>query len=587
MIRDKRLLISEKAGPKNRLSISKIRPSLDGINKHYIRRVDTMIPNRTVGAGLRAPLEISDGTRSSDTKRRFLTGRACPGQPHRVAPAFFLGLLIALCLCCRAKEQQAEKEAESSATAETKEVETSTVSSVEPVKAPPGLPNVVAKIGDYVITKEELETRLMMELRPKPYEYRSDAEPPNAKTLLLEMIAEKAMIIEARKENYLEDEAIQASLTRFKEEILVNSLVKTHLQGKITVTDSEIDEKIKAEPKLDAERAKAMLTRAKANRLFSQYYNDLCKKFHFQKVSDNFPKAGQIHQRLLFRPQKPRKFGFIRISQVKDELTPEEKNIVLATYDYGKVTLKEWFDALFEFSPPSRPKDLNTLMGVERLLDRASRTPVLVSEAKLLGLDKDENFLKQVKESEDRILLNKIRSEKLKDIKGPIAEEEIIAYFNKNKEAFGTQNTLKIDPIWCQELKTARKAKAELNNGRDFESVRQTYSFEKKSDPFNTSPGSEGMFFKELWKGEPNEIVGPIRGFFHSDGVKWRIVKILEKKPGEVKEYSSDMKNNIEAKMLNKRRNEALSEYRKEILEKYSYEIYDERIRDIDPLDIP
>jgi len=534
-----------------------------------------MIPNRTVGAGL----------------------RACPGQPHRIAPKFFLGLFIALCLCCRAKEQQAEKEAESSATAETKEVETSTVSSVEPVKAPPGLPNVVAKIEDYVITKEELETRLMMELRPKPYEYRSDAEPPNAKTLLLEMIAEKAMIIEARKGNHtglplLEDEAIQASLKRFKERRLVNSLVKIHLQDKITVTDTEIDEKIKASrggsrTALTRERAKAMLTRAKANRLFSQYYNDLCKKFHFEKVSDNFPKAGQIHERLLLRPQKPRKFGFIRISQVKDELTPEEKNIVLATYDYGKVTLKDWFDALFELSPPSRPKDLNTLIGVERLLDQASRTPILVSEAKLLGLDKDENFLKQVKESEDRILLNKTRSEKSKDIKGPIAEEQIVAYFNKNKEAFGTQKTLEIDQIWCQDLKTARKAKAELDNGRDFESVKQTYSLEKKRDPSNAYPDSKGMFFKDLWKGEPNEIVGPVRGFFHSDGVKWRIVKILEKTPGEAKEYSINMKNNIEAKMLEKQRNEALEKYRKEILEKYSYEIYDERIRDIDPLDIP
>ncbi|HUS73798.1 MAG TPA: hypothetical protein VMY06_12105, partial [Sedimentisphaerales bacterium] len=296
----------------------------------------------------------------------------CPGQPHGVARTalFFLCLLIALCLCCRAKDQEADETAD------------------KPVLRgmPPGANvsawgrlSAVAKIDDYVITKEELETRLMMELHPKPYEYRSDAEPPNAKTVLLKMIAEKAMTIEARKENYLEDEAIQASLKHFKERRLVNSLVETHLQGKITVTDTEIDEKIKADPKLDRERAKAMLSRAKASILFSQYYNDLCKKFHFEKVSDNFPKAGQIHQRLLFRPQKPRKVGFIRVSQVKDELTPEEKNIALATYDYGKVTLKDWFDALCELSPPNRPRDLNTLMGVERLLDRASKMPILVS----------------------------------------------------------------------------------------------------------------------------------------------------------------------------------------------------------------
>ena len=101
-----------------------------------------------------------------------------------------------------------------------------------------------------------------------------------------------------------------------------------------------------------------------------------------------------------------------------------------------------------------------------------------------------------------------------------------------------------------------------------------------------TSFSSEGMFFKDLWNGEPNEVVGPVKGF-HAGGVKWRIVKILEKKPGTVTEYSVDIKKNIELKMLEKQRNATLEKYRQELLEKYSYEIYAERIRDIDPLDIP
>jgi hypothetical protein len=61
----------------------------------------------------------------------------------------------------------------------------------------------------------------------------------------------------------------------------------------------------------------------------------------------------------------------------------------------------------------------------------------------------------------------------------------------------------------------------------------------------------------------------------------------LEKKPGTLTEYTVNMKQKIEMKMLEKQRNIILEEYRKELLEKYSYEIYAERIRDIDPLDIP
>jgi hypothetical protein len=64
-------------------------------------------------------------------------------------------------------------------------------------------------------------------------------------------------------------------------------------------------------------------------------------------------------------------------------------------------------------------------------------------------------------------------------------------------------------------------------------------------------------------------------------------VKILEKKPAQVKEYTDDMKNNIKYRMMDEQRDTILAKYRKELLAKYSHEIYAERIKDIDPLNIP
>jgi peptidyl-prolyl cis-trans isomerase C len=499
---------------------------------------------------------------------------------------FSPSLLIALCLCCTEKDQETAHTPDKPSVVETKVAHTADKPEVVEKKQEETDPNVVAKIGDYTITKEELENRILKELRPNPYDLRSNFEVPDAETVLLKIIAEKAIVMEAHKQNLHEEETIQSVLKKFKEKKFVNALLAAYLQGKIMVTDSEIDEQIKSNPKLDRANARAMLIKAKSGKLLNQYYTELYTKFNVQTLSENFFKTAQIHNRLLYQPKKPRKMNFIRISQTKEELTPEEKEIVLATYDYGKITLKDWFDTLCEMSPPSRPKDLHTPKGVEQLLDRSLKMPIFVSEAKLLGFDKDEDILKQAKDYEDSMLLNKAKREKVKDIKGPIDEEQIVAYFNENKELFGTQKTLKIDQIWCQDLKTARKVKAELDSGEDFESVRQSYSLEKKSKPYNTYLGNEGMFFKDLWKGEPNEVMGPVKGF-HAEGVKWRIVKILEKKPGIVKEYSADMNKNIEMKMLERQRSTALEEYTKELLEEYSYEIYADRIRGIDPLDIP
>lgn len=490
--------------------------------------------------------------------------RLCSGK----LALLFLGLLIALCHFC-ITGQAGEKPKE------------------RPVVKPAAeSSNIVAKISDYVITREELEKRLLMELRPDDYEdYNEEAEPVDAKTVLMKMIAEKAMAMEARKEGYLEEEMTHASIKRYRERRLVNLLLQTRLQGKLTVTEQEIDEKMKAEPKLDRARAEAMVRSMKVRTLVDEYYRQIYEKFHVRKLSDNFPKAAQIHQRLLLHPKAPRNIPFIRISQIKDDLTDEEKNMVLATYDYGKITLKDWFDTLCESAPPSRPRDLHTVKGVERLLDRALGMPLFVSEAKLAGFDKDKNLLKEVRDYEDRRLLGQAKLAKYKEVKEPTTEQ-IIAYYNKNKEVFRTDRALKIDTIWCEDIETARKAKAELDNGKDFESVRQEYSLEKKGRAFNTRPSSEGMFWEDLWKGEPNEIVGPVKGFYRA-GLKWRIVKILEKNPGTIKEYSSDMENRVKSKMVDEQRNALLEKYSKELLGKYSYEIYADRIKDINPLDIP
>jgi len=133
---------------------------------------------------------------------------------------------------------------------------------------------------------------------------------------------------------------------------------------------------------------------------------------------------------------------------------------------------------------------------------------------------------------------------------------------------------------------TANKAKVELDGGKEFEQVKQDYSLRKESKAVNVYPGGEGIFFKDLSKGEPNDIIGPIKGFY-SDGIKWRIVRILERRPAQPREYSESMKGNVKGRMMDEQRRAILAKYREELLKEYSYEIYTDRIKEIDPLDIP
>ncbi len=492
----------------------------------------------------------------------------------------FIGLSTVFCTFCLAKAQAPR------VTAARPPASRPTRQSPVAVKPAEKPPTIVASIGNYTVTDQELEKRLLTEIRPMNYgNYNEVPEPVNTDKVLLKIIAEKAVVSEARKGDYLKDESLSSLIKRYRDGQLVQLLLQKQLQPRLTVTEAEIEKRMKADPKLTRARAEATIKNLKARMLFSQYYKYIYQKFHAKKLTENFPKVVQIHQRLLTQPKTPRTGAFIRITQTKDELTQEEKDIVLVTFDKGKVTLKDWFEALCETAPPSRPKDLDTEKGVEKLLDRALTKPLLLAEALLLGVDKDKDFLQKVRDYEDSRLLSKVRSDKYREIKQPTTEE-IKAYFDKNRETFRKDKTLKIDLIWCQDLKTARQVKAELDDGKDFEAMKQKYSLEKTTKPYNIYPGSEGLFWKDLWKGDPNDVIGPIKGFQRS-GLKWRIVKILEKNPGSLTEYSDNMESRVKEKMMSDQREAAFEQYGNEVLKKYTYQIYTDKIKNIDPLNIP
>ena len=493
---------------------------------------------------------------------------------NRSMGSFFLLLIVGVCLCAPGLAASGKAATESKPPV------------VEDAVAPPA---VVAKIGDYTLTRDELEQRVMRELYPNDYDTTGeDVKPVDPEQVLKKMLVEKAMMIEGRQKSYLKDEQTRTSIKRYVDGRLINLLFRKHIEAhdaEIAPTEDEVKQKMLADPNAPREKAEMAIRRVKQTRVMNRYYAEITRKSNVKKLRENFPKVVAIHQRLMTRPKKPRKVNFIRNWQAREELTQSEKDLVLVQFDGGKVTLYDWFNALCDIVPPRRPRNLNTVAGVEQLLDRSISGPLLVHEAMSLGLDKDEEYLKQVRDYEDRRLLGQVRSAKMKETKEP-TDEEILAYFNENKEAFVTGRNIKIDVIWCENLDEAKKVKAELDAEKDFEAVKKQFTPDDKGKPYSAYPGSEGLFWKDLKVGEPNDVLGPLKGF-HSQKVQWRIVKILEKNPGKPREYSDNMKGQIKSQITSGRNEILMEQYGKELLEKYPHEIYADKFKDYDPLDIP
>jgi len=258
--------------------------------------------------------------------------------------------------------------------------------------------------------------------------------------------------------------------------------------------------------------------------------------------------------------------------------------LVLARYDGGTFMLRDWFQLLDNIAPPRRPQDLSTPAGIEKLLDGALRLPLLVAEAKARGYDKDEKLRREVRQFEDQQLLDKVQNEKVKGVGEPTAEQ-VKASFEKDKERFAQAATVKISQIWCENLEAAKKVKTVLEDGAEFETAKKVHSLQKEEPPHVVSAAGEGPFWPELWKADPNRLVGPLRGFYGS-GLKWRVVKVLEKTPAKAQPYTEQLANSIKWTLKAEQQQRVLEEYQAELLKKYPYEIFGDRIKNMDPLEI-
>jgi hypothetical protein len=503
-------------------------------------------------------------------------------QCVRILPVSFASLVLAGIFVAAASAsnspEKASKAPEHSASPAQKPDNGAPAADVKPS------PVVVAKIGDYEITKDDLIERLGMEIRPHSEQYTGPQKPVTTEAVLLKLIAEKAMIMEGRKGEYLKDPILQSYVERQRRQKLGSMVVMDYVRGNLSVSEAEIDQMMKSNPKASREQASMLVQRAKGTALLEQFYKQLFAKFHFKQVKENFAKASQIHERLLRNPAKPRKETWILNSQIRDELTKEEKGIVLATYDGGEVTLRDWFEALGEIVPPRRPTDLDTPEGVERLLDRSLRSAMLTAEAKTRGYDKNPQYVREIRDLEDQQLLYMVESDKTKAVSEP-NDAQIKAFFEKNKDWFTEGPLLKVDQIWCKDLAAAQEVKEKLAGGADFRAMKEAYSLEKSGEPYDIDRGSQGLFWDDLWKGEPNQVLGPMKGF-HEQGLAWRIVKIVSKTPAKDRAYSDQFRDTVKYIILGERRMALLDLYEKEVLQKYAHELHADRIQGIDPLDV-
>ena len=259
--------------------------------------------------------------------------------------------------------------------------------------------------------------------------------------------------------------------------------------------------------------------------------------------------------------------------------TDEDKNIILAEWDdenikFGKILTRYESNLSRVLGALRDPKNL------KKEIQNLSLISLALSEAKKMGLDKDEQIVKTINRfKEDR--LSYLAERKLINDKISFTDEEVKKYYENNPDQFMDPAKLEMWTITVKDEALAKKITKLAKKGSNFESLAKKYSTDKYYKEKGGYLGfrtinSRGSISRKAFDLEPNgQISDPIKY-----KKEWAIVKTGELKDNKLRPFH-DVAKMVEGRLRNSLLKERRTEWKNELKEKYTVKINDEVLANI------
>jgi len=254
---------------------------------------------------------------------------------------------------------------------------------------------------------------------------------------------------------------------------------------------------------------------------------------------------------------------------VETILPPET---ILASFGEQTITLGEFNQIWEEF-----PKDYKLQLDKSMVLDQMISEKLLIQEAKNIGLEEDKDVLEQIKKITEQILVQSlIEREILNKVK--INDEEVLEYYEQNKDSFTEKEQVHLYNILLETEKEAQDVLERLKAGKDFSEI----AIEKSTGPSAVQGGDLGYLSKGTIIPEIEDVVFVLELEKLSEIIKtdfgFHILKITDKKPETVKTLEEVKEGIIEILLPTKQR-EAFENLLEELKGKTEIEINEEALQ--------
>ena len=257
---------------------------------------------------------------------------------------------------------------------------------------------------------------------------------------------------------------------------------------------------------------------------------------------------------------------------VEEALSDPE--MVLATVEESEIKLKD-VEGVLSRLDPQRAAMYDNEMGRRAILEELINVELFSLLGAELEVEKDKEFIEMMEKVRKDIVRQFAVDAIMKDVS--VSDEEIAEEYEKNKDRFKVQETVRASHILVEDEEAMKKVQADLDGGMSFDEAARKHS----TCPSKEQGGDLGFFSKGQMVKEFSDAAFAMKvGEVTKEPVKtqfgFHLIKLVEKKEESVRPLD-DVKEQLADSMLNEKKAEIYQKELDRLREKYKVVIAEEQ----------
>jgi peptidyl-prolyl cis-trans isomerase C len=259
-----------------------------------------------------------------------------------------------------------------------------------------------------------------------------------------------------------------------------------------------------------------------------------------------------------------------------DQLDRHEKELILATWDGGQMTLGQYLTLNRQQRPEMRP-NLNDYPRVAKFIFQQNIMELLTMVARKKGLEDDPEFKRKLKRFKELTMADIVENDSIPKNSRP-AEEDLRAFYDTNINQFEVPASIHVFEIMLSSEQSALEQKNKLKSLNQFKEAAAELT---ERPGYRAKNGDLGYiqqrYSPDLYNLASNYSIGQVAGPIKIDNY-YSILYIADKRPAEIRDFAQ-AKQSIQTNMEAQRKQEALAQWVEEKKKEVEIKIYENNLR--------